>query len=70
MLLMKLKSFNFLIGLLIIFFCTPLFSEEKIDIWKNKEKKVKESQNVEKEKTKENSNYAELEQKLLRCKAS
>ena len=34
---MKLKSFNYFIGLLIIFFCTPLIiSEEKIDIWKNK----------------------------------
>jgi len=35
---MKLKSFNFLIGLLIIFFYTPLLGEEKIDIWKNKKK--------------------------------
>ena len=36
---MKLKSFNYLIGLLIIFFYSPLFwSEEKIDIWKNKKK--------------------------------
>jgi hypothetical protein len=33
---MKLKSFNYLVGLLIIFFYSPLFSEEKIDIWKNK----------------------------------
>ena len=33
---MKLKSFNYLIGLLIIFFYSPLFGEEKIDIWKNK----------------------------------
>ena len=39
---MKLKSFNYIIGLLIILFCTPLQSEEKkIDIWdKNKEKKM------------------------------
>jgi hypothetical protein len=36
MLPMKLKSFNYFIGLLIIYFCTPLFGEEKIDIWKNK----------------------------------
>ena len=58
MLLMKLKSFNYFIGLLIIFFCTPLISEEKIDIWKNKENKALESQNLEKEKEKlkENSN--------------
>ena len=37
---MKLKSFNFLLGLLTLFlFFTPLKTEEKIDIWKNKEKK-------------------------------
>ena len=37
---MKLKSFNFLLGLLtLILFFTPLKTEEKIDIWKNKEKK-------------------------------
>ena len=35
---MKLKSFNFLIGLLIlILFSNPSKTEEKIDIWKNKE---------------------------------
>ena len=33
---MKLKSFNYLIGLLIFFIYSPLWSEEKIDIWKNK----------------------------------
>ncbi len=33
---MKLRSFNYLIGLILIFFCSHLFSEEKIDIWKNK----------------------------------
>ncbi len=34
---MKLKSFNYFIGLiLIIFLNTPILSEEKIDIWKNK----------------------------------
>ena len=33
---MKLKSFNYFIGLLIIFFYSPLWSEEKIDIWKSK----------------------------------
>ena len=37
---MKLKSFNYLYCLLIIFlYFTPLKSEEKIDIWNNKEKK-------------------------------
>ena len=34
---MKLKSFNYFVGLLIIFLNSPLLSEEKIDIWKNKE---------------------------------
>ena len=33
---MKLKSFNYFVGLLIIFLCSPLLSEEKIDIWENK----------------------------------
>ena len=33
---MKLKSFSYFIGLLIIFFHSPLLSEEKIDIWKSK----------------------------------
>ena len=32
---MKLKSFNYLIGLLFFFLFSPLYSEEKIDIWKN-----------------------------------
>ena len=33
---MKLKSFNYFIGLLIISVHLPLLGEEKIDIWKNK----------------------------------
>ena len=33
---MKLKSFKYLLGLFIIFNFSPLYSEEKIDIWKNK----------------------------------
>ncbi len=33
---MKLKSYKYLFGLLIIFFCSSVLSEEKIDIWKNK----------------------------------
>ena len=37
---MKLKSFNYLLGLLIFFLCSPLSSEEKIDIWKNKKEVV------------------------------
>mgnify|MGYP007000445173 len=37
---MKLKSFNNLIGLLIIsfYFYSSVLGEEKIDIWKNKNK--------------------------------
>jgi hypothetical protein len=37
---MKLKSFNYFLGLLIIFLYSPLSSEEKIDIWKNKKETV------------------------------
>ena len=33
---MKLKSFNYLLGLLTVLVSFPLFGEEKIDIWKNK----------------------------------
>ncbi len=42
---MKLKSFNYTIGLLIIFFFTHLFGEEKIDIWKNKKEDKPQSSN-------------------------
>ena len=35
---MKLKSFNYLLGLLIILFILPVKGEDKIDIWKNKKK--------------------------------
>tara|TARA_B100001059_G_scaffold234874_1_gene278739 strand:+ start:262 stop:1995 length:1734 start_codon:yes stop_codon:yes gene_type:complete len=40
---MKLKSYNHLLSLLIIIFCSPVLSEEKIDIWKNNEKIVNET---------------------------
>ena len=33
---MKLKNFNCIVGLLIIFSYSPLLCEEKIDIWNNK----------------------------------
>ena len=33
---MKLKSFKYIFGLLIIFHALPILSDEKIDIWKNK----------------------------------
>ena len=52
---MKLKSYNCLVVLLMIIFTTSLSSEEKIDIWKNKEKKKIETQNIEKENIKESS---------------
>ncbi len=45
MLPMKLKSCNYLLGLLLIFFYSPLLSEEKIDIWKNKKEVVIDSSN-------------------------
>ena len=52
---MKLKSYNCLVVLLMIIFTTSLSSEEKIDIWKNKEKKKTETQNLETENIKESS---------------
>ena len=48
MLQMKLKSFNYFVGLLIIFLYSPLSSEEKIDIWKNKKEIVTDSPKQEK----------------------
>ena len=42
---MRLKSCNYLIGLLIIFFCSHLVGEDKIDIWDNKKEINKESTN-------------------------
>jgi len=52
---MKLKSYNCLVVLLMIIFTTSLSSEEKIDIWKNKEKKITETKNLEKENIKDSS---------------
>ena len=43
---MKLKSFNFFIGLLIVSFYSPLFGEEEIDIWKNKKEITAESPQI------------------------
>ncbi len=37
---MKLKSFNYILGLLIIFLYSPVLSEEKIDIWNNKKEPI------------------------------
>ncbi len=44
MLQMKLKSFSYLLGLLIIFYNSSIMSDEKIDIWKNK-KEISENNN-------------------------
>lgn len=52
---MKLKSYSFFISLL-IFFHLPLFSEEKIDIWKNNKESINESYTNEKREIKENNN--------------
>ena len=49
---MKLKSFNYILGLLIIFTFSPLLGEEKIDIWKNKKKIIKENSSSDDEKDK------------------
>ena len=55
---MKLKSFNYTLGLLIIFLLlTPLKSEEKIDIWKNKKDK---KQTIENKKTPENDSESQV----------
>ena len=40
---MKLKSFNYIVGILIFFTYSPLFGEDKIDIWKNKKEVIKEN---------------------------
>ena len=50
---MKLKSFKYFFGLLIIILCTQLKSEEKIDIWKNKniEKEVSTNEETKPEKS-------------------
>ena len=52
---MKLKSFNYFFGFLIIFTFTQLKGEQKIDIWNNKniQKEVNEKIDIKKE---ENNN--------------
>ena len=35
---MNLKSFSYLLGLLLIVLNSPIWGEEKIDIWKKKKK--------------------------------
>jgi len=53
---MKLKSFKYLIGLLVFFLFSPLWSEEKIDIWKNNTKKTIETSNSSTQAAQENGN--------------
>ena len=59
---MKLRSFNYFIGLILIFFCSNLFSEEKIDIWKNKKETPQENLELEQRDNQGNSN---LKRKLF-----
>ena len=53
---MKLKSFSFLLGLLIILITTSSITEEKIDIWNNKKEPVKNIQNQKKQDSNESLN--------------
>ena len=53
---MKLKSFKYLIGLLIFILSSPLLGEEKIDIWKNNTKKNIELSNSSTQAVQENDN--------------
>ena len=52
---MKLKSFNFLIGLLLILYFSPLLSEEKIDIWKNSKENINSAVKTEEKSIQEKS---------------
>ena len=53
---MKLKSFKYLSGLLVFILFSPLWSEEKIDIWKNNTKKKIETSNSSTQAAQENDN--------------
>ena len=53
---MKLKSFNYFLGLLIIFIFSHLNGEENIDIWKNNKEISTESSKPEENNTKQNFN--------------
>ena len=53
---MKLKSFNYFLGLLIILFCSPLFGEEKIDIWKNNKDNKMDRPKIEEKAIQQNNN--------------
>ena len=53
---MKLRSFKYLTGLLVLILFSPLWSEEKIDIWKNKTKKNIENSNSSTQSAQDNNN--------------
>ena len=53
---MKLKSFSYLVGLITIFFNSLLFSEEKVDIWKNNKETSNEIKQIDEKITRETSN--------------
>ncbi len=59
---MKLKSFNYFLGLLIIFTHLSAMGEEKIDIWKNKKKTETESSIEEKTKIEKKINLDSSQQ--------
>ena len=45
---MKLKNFNCIVGILIFFTCSPLVSEDKIDIWNNNKEIINDNDQKEK----------------------
>ena len=53
---MKLRSFKYLTSLLVFILSSPLWGEEKIDIWKNDTKKNIETSNSSTQATQENNN--------------
>ena len=53
---MRLKNFNYLISLLVFFLSSSLWSEEKIDIWKNNTNNNIETSNSSIKETQENNN--------------
>ena len=53
---MRLKNFSYFSGLFIFFFFSPLSSEEKIDIWKNKKQPITNTSNLEKKNDQRNIN--------------
>ena len=61
MFLMKLKSYSYLVSLLIILSYSPLFSEDKIDIWNKKNVDDKTSQSKEEKDTKKKFNNNSLQ---------